>query len=180
MGASTTALYYTVNKSIRNKKGYAYREYWKAFKRNFKQATLCFLMWFVVAIFLVGDVIITKQVLRQDTQLGASYYFFLVLAGAALAWEFYLFSYIARFECTVMEAMKKSLFMMLANLGWSAALVAIFMACLFLCRDMMSLFILLPGGFCAIKNYILEKVFKKYRTPEDIARELEMNRTFSR
>ena len=77
-----------------NKKGYAYREYWKAFKRNFKQATLCFLMWFVVAIFLVGDVIITKQVLRQDTQLGASYYFFLVLAGAALAWEFYLFSYI--------------------------------------------------------------------------------------
>ncbi len=180
MGASTTALYYTVNKSIRNKKGYAYREYWKAFKRNFKQATLCFMMWFVVAIFLVGDVIITKQVLRQDTQLGASYYFFLVLAGAALAWEFYLFSYIARFECTVMEAMKKSLFMMLANLGWSAALVAIFMACLFLCRDMMSLFILLPGGFCAIKNYILEKVFKKYRTPEDIARELEMNRTFSR
>ena len=85
-------------------------------------------MWFVVAIFLVGDVIITKQVLRQDTQLGASYYFFLVLAGAALAWEFYLFSYIARFECTVMEAMKKSLFMMLANLGWSVALVAIFMA----------------------------------------------------
>ena len=54
MGASTTALYYTVNKSIRNKKGYAYREYWKAFKRNFKQATLCFLMWFVVAIFLAG------------------------------------------------------------------------------------------------------------------------------
>lgn len=180
MGASTTALYYTVNKSIRNKKGYAYREYWKAFKRNFKQATLCFLMWFVVAIFLVGDVIVTKQVLRQDTQLGASYYFFLVLAGAALAWEFYLFSYIARFECTIMEAMKKSLFMMIANLGWSAALVAIFMACLFLCRDMMSLFILLPGGFCAIKNYILEKVFKKYRTPEDIARELEENRTFSR
>ena len=179
MGASTTALYYTVNKSIRNKKGYAYREYWKAFKRNFKQATLCFLMWFVVAIFLVG-VIVTKQVLHQDTQLGASYYFFLVLAGAALAWEFYLFSYIARFECTIMEAMKKSLFMMIANLGWSVALVAIFMACLFLCRDMMSLFILLPGGFCAIKNYILEKVFKKYRTPEDIARELEANRTFSR
>ncbi len=25
MGASTTALYYTVNKSIRNKKGYAYK-----------------------------------------------------------------------------------------------------------------------------------------------------------
>lgn len=67
-----------------------------------------FLMWFVVAIFLVGDVIVTKQVLHQDTQLGASYYFFLVLAGAALAWEFYLFSYIARFECTIMEAMKKA------------------------------------------------------------------------
>lgn len=47
------------------------------------------------------------------------YYFFLVLSGAVLAWAFYLFSYMARFECAVKEALKKSLFMMLANLGWS-------------------------------------------------------------
>ena len=31
IGASTTAVYYTVNKCIRNKKSYAYVEYWKAF-----------------------------------------------------------------------------------------------------------------------------------------------------
>ena len=37
IGASTTAVYYTVNKCIRNKKSYAYVEYWKAFKSNLKK-----------------------------------------------------------------------------------------------------------------------------------------------
>lgn len=67
-----------------------------------------------------------KQQLKAGTYLGMMYYFFLVLSGAVLAWAFYLFSYMARFECTVKEALKKSLFMMLANLGWSILLVAVF------------------------------------------------------
>ena len=103
-----------------------------------------------------------KQQLKAGTYLGMMYYFFLVLSGAVLAWAFYLFSYMARFECTVKEALKKSLFMMLANLGWSILLVVLF-----------------PGGFGCIKNYCLERVFKKYMTPEDIARELEVNRTYA-
>lgn len=34
------------------------------------------------------------------------------------------------------------------------------------------------GGFALIKNRILEKVFRKYRTPEDLKRELEMTREY--
>lgn len=179
IGASTAALYYTINKSIRNRKGYAYREYWKAFRNNFKQGTLCFLIWFIIAAFLVGDVVIMRAALKADSPLGVMYFFFLVLCAAALAWGFYLFAYVARFECSVPEALKKTLIIMVANIGYSALLVVIFVALFLLCRDIMSLFIALPGVFGYIKNLILERVFKKYRTPEDIAKELEMNRTFS-
>lgn len=35
------------------------------------------------------------------------------------------------------------------------------------------------GRFWMYKNYCLERVFKKYMTPEDIARELEVNRTYA-
>ena len=126
IGASTTAVYYTVNKCIRNKKSYAYVEYWKAFKSNFKKSTLAFIVWLIPAAFLVADCMLMKQQLKAGTYLGMMYYFFLVLSGAVLAWAFYLFSYMARFECAVKEALKKSLFMMLANLGWSILLVAVF------------------------------------------------------
>ena len=126
IGASTTAVYYTVNKCIRKKKSYAYVEYWKAFKSNLKKSTLAFIVWLIPAAFLVADCMLMKQQLKAGTYLGMMYYFFLVLSGAVLAWAFYLFSYMARFECTVKEALKKSLFMMLANLGWSILLVAVF------------------------------------------------------
>ena len=179
IGASTSAVYYTINKCIRNRKSYTYVEYWKAFKSNFKQSTKAWLIWLVPAAFLVADCFIMKQQLEDGSPLGVMYYFFLVLAAAALAWAFYLFAYMARFKCTVKEALKKSLFMMIANLGWSIVLVVVFLFILFWCRDIMSLFVLFPGGFGAVKNYILEKVFKKYRTPEDIAKELEENRTYA-
>ena len=38
--------------------------------------------------------------------------------------------------------------------------------------------VLFPGVFALVKNYVLEKVFRKYRTPEDLARELEMTREY--
>lgn len=61
IGASTTAVYYTVNKCIRNKKSYAYVEYWKAFKSNLKKSTLAFIVWLIPAAFLVADCMLMKQ-----------------------------------------------------------------------------------------------------------------------
>ena len=40
IGASTTALYYTVHKSIRGDRGYTTRTFFGAFRDNFKAATL--------------------------------------------------------------------------------------------------------------------------------------------
>lgn len=43
-GAATTALYYTVNKVIRNNRSYIGREFWHAFKTNFRQSTIVWLI----------------------------------------------------------------------------------------------------------------------------------------
>ena len=47
-----------------------------------------------------------------------------------------------------------------------------------MCNDTQCLIVLFPGVFALVKNYVLEKVFRKYRTPEDLARELEMTREY--
>ena len=52
--AAATAVAAVSLVSIRNKKSYAYVEYWKAFKSNFKKSTLAFIVWLIPAAFLVA------------------------------------------------------------------------------------------------------------------------------
>ena len=161
MGAATAAVYHAVNKSIVHGQGYAFREYCTALKTDLKQTTGAWLLWGILAAFLA-----------------ALYYFFIVLSAMALAGEFYLTAYMARFEGTIRESMKKTLVMVVANLGWSTLLVAVFVLFVLMCNDTQCLIVLFPGVFALVKNYVLEKVFRKYRTPEDLARELEMTREY--
>lgn len=158
--------------------GYAFREYCTALKTDLKQTTGAWLLWGILAAFLAADLVVTRQFLAQGSALGALYYFFIVLSAMALAWEFYLTAYMARFEGTIRESMKKTLVMVVANLGWSALLVAVFVLFVLMCNDTQCLIVLFPGVFALVKNYVLEKVFRKYRTPEDLARELEMTREY--
>ena len=51
-GPATTALYYAVNKVIRHGRSYLWKEYWHAFKSNFKQAALAALILTGVVLFL--------------------------------------------------------------------------------------------------------------------------------
>lgn len=176
VGAGSAALYYTVNKCVRQGRSYAWREYWGSFKGNFKKATLAWLIFLALGIVLFLDINLMKQALEQDSPLGALYYFFLVLSAVVMAWIFCLFPYMARFEGSLREVMKKSFIIMIANIGWSALLVAIFVACFFLCNDLQFLYFFFPGGFAFLQNLILERVFRKYMLPEDLERELEEGR----
>ena len=48
IGASSTALYYTVTKVIRHGRSYIFREFWQSFKSNFKQSTAVWLIYLVM------------------------------------------------------------------------------------------------------------------------------------
>lgn len=59
-GASLTALHYMVLKIVRNEEGYITRGFFKAFKENFRQSTLIWLLFLVVAAVLGIDYRIMK------------------------------------------------------------------------------------------------------------------------
>ena len=50
IGPSTTALYTVMLKIVRNEEGYIFRGFFKAFKENFKQSTV---IWLIIAVFSV-------------------------------------------------------------------------------------------------------------------------------
>ena len=114
IGASTTALYYTTLKMAENKESYVWRDYWKAFKMNLKQATA---IWLVV---FIGWAVISLDVLLAGgfgTQLGTVVAVMMVIAAVFLGvLSLYVFPLLARFDNTVMRTMKNAVLIAIRHL----------------------------------------------------------------
>lgn len=114
IGASTTALYYTTLKMAENNESYVWRDYWKAFKSNLKQATVIWLIvfagWAVIALdFLIAG--------GLSMQLGT-----VVAIGVVIVAVFmgilglYVFPLLARFDNTVVKTMKNAVMIAIRHL----------------------------------------------------------------
>ena len=177
-GASTTALYYAVNKSVKNERGYAVSEFFRAFKGNFKQATVIWLLLIGIYIILGFDYYVMKKYAQAGIAIGRLYIAFEGFAILAALWTIYIFPYIARFENTTKNILKNSAWMALRNLPWSILILMSFVFFLVVTYCVPVILLVVPAFYQMLKNLILEKIFKKYMTPEDIRLEEERNRIF--
>ncbi len=175
-GASTCALYYTVHKSIRGNRDYVGSSFFKAFRENFKQATLSWLVMLGIGIVLVLDAVIMRQMLMAGSKMGVLYYFFLVAVVIVIGWGCMLFPYIARFENTVKNTLKNAFILCIHHLPWSILLLVILAAALLLTYLIPFLIFILPALVFLLYNAVLERIFRKYMSEEDLARELEIER----
>ena len=173
IGASTTALYYTVHKSIRGDRGYTTRTFFGAFRDNFKAATLPYLIWLAVMIVLGCDAYITYQVLKTGSMKGAFFYFFLVMIAVAIMWSAFLFPYIARFENTVKQTLKNAFLLMIRHLPWALLLLVILVASVLSVYIIPVLLVVIPAVASIVFDFILERLFRRYMSPEDLEREEE-------
>ena len=175
IGVSSTAMYYTVHKVIRGGRGYVSRTFFTALKDNFKQATLPYLVWLIAMAVLVCDALITREVLLTGSKLGAFFYLFLVMLVVVMMWGRYLFSYTARFANTVKATLRNSFILAVRHLPWSLLLIVISAAAAVLIWLLPILTILIPTTAVLLFDLILERLFRKYMTPEDLAREEELD-----
>lgn len=178
IGAALTALYYTVQKALKNDRGYVGGEYWHAFKTNFKQSTCIWLIVLLIGVVLMGDVRILKIMEEAGNPMGKGYIFFQVLLVLIALWCSYLFPYVARFENTTKAIMKNAVYMAVLNLP-RTFLVLVYMVIAGLMVYIIPITIMLvPALFTWMQNLTLEKVFRKYMNEEDRIAEDEMNREY--
>ena len=97
IGASTTALYSVTLKMVVNEEGYLFRDFWRAFKRDFKQSTSIWLLLLVLGIFFGIDFVIVRRWPGVGGQIGV-----FVLAP-------FVFPLIAKFENTMLQMIKNAL-----------------------------------------------------------------------
>ena len=177
-GAATTALYYTINKVIRHGRGYMWSEFWKAFRSNFKQSTIVWLILMALIVFLGMDCYILWQYAEIGKTWGSAYMVFIVMMGFAIMWAIYLFPYMARFANTTKIVIKNTACIALLNLSTTIFLFILLVAVVLMTYFFTFLIVLAPGLYMWMANYSLEKVFRKYMSEEDIAEEDERNRDY--
>lgn len=178
IGTAYTALYYTVQKVIKNDRGYIFKEYVSAFKNNFKQTTPVWLLVMLLTALLGVDIYIMNIWAQNGSKLGMLSVIFLVLGTFLLAWEMYLFAYMARFENTRKQSMKNAVLLTILHLPWTLVQIVMAIAAWLLVYIIPVSLFFVPGVFALLESLILEKIFWKYMSEEDRDAEKERNQEF--
>ena len=174
-GAATTALYYTVNKVIKNNRSYIWTEFWHAFRTNFKQSTCVWLILIVLYAIMGTDCYIMYQFAKAGESYGSFYIVFAVLILFVTMWANYLFPYIARFENGLKAILKNCAIIALLNIWKTILVMILFIGAVVAVYWFPPAVFIIPSVYMLLANLLLEKVFIKYMTPEDIEAEKERN-----
>ena len=171
IGASSAAFYYAYNKCVRQDRGYAWKYFFSSFRSNFKQATRLWVTLLGILLFTVVDYMIlnayAEVLLLAKVLMGCMMTVFVYLT----VWGLYVFAYIARFEVETKIAGKMAARLVLENPAWSVLLALVFAALIWISFRVSFVGILAPALYMAAANGILERVFRKYMTAQDLEKE---------
>ena len=170
IGASTTALYSVMQKIVRNEEGYIARSFFKAFKQNFKQATIVWLLIAALGLILSVDLNMARSLE------GTIRIVFLVIFGFFRFWLFALFLYVfpllARYENSTKATLKNAVILSIAKLPFTFLMMVVVVvpvaASLLTVRTiLLSVPIWMGIGVSIVtwlNAYILKRVFKIFET----------------
>ncbi|MEZ3435042.1 MAG: DUF624 domain-containing protein [Lachnospiraceae bacterium] len=123
IGAATTALYYNTLKMAENRESYVWKEYWKSFRQNFRQATILWMMLLTVILVLGADAVLIGGMGRG---LGSVIALLVIVIGIFLIMTgVYLFPVLARFDNTVKNTVKNAMIMSIRHLPSTIVIVAL-------------------------------------------------------
>ena len=117
IGTSLSALYAVAMKMARGEDPSVWKEFWKAYKRNFRPATICWLVMAVIAILLFVDFRIIGVLKRGSESMYSIMRIVLaVILGMWMLMFQYLFPYIARFENGIFATLRNALLLAAAHI----------------------------------------------------------------
>lgn len=174
IGAATTALYHTVDKVFRREESGIWKEYWRAFRRDFKRATgLWMIMILIIAVLVVNfyaafSAGVTNERLQGFLQICAVF-----LTTLMAIWLQYWFPYLARFDDPIKRILKNTMAMMMTETGSDLRLLVliVFVAILDVLFSLYVpvLVILLPVAYVISLNRIVEKIFTRYISKQNLS-----------
>lgn len=173
IGPSVTAMHYVTLKIVRDEEIYVLRDYFKAFKENFKQSVIAWLVFLVITAVFFVDYLILKDMGLENTKV-----FFMIIGAIYLLvclTMMYVFPLMARFENSLKQTVKNALFMSILHI-FKTVVMAVIYAIPFVLLPLhynVLMFFLLVGlsGPAYFNSFIWKSIFKKYE-PEKVEEEI--------
>ncbi|MBP3216862.1 MAG: YesL family protein [Lachnospiraceae bacterium] len=123
IGAALTAMHSVLLKMVRNKDSYIVRSYFQSFKRNFKQATILWLIFMAVFLFIAYDLYLILYSGMQFPRIVV--WLLLFVAAALIIIMVYTFALEARFVNTVRGTFNNAVILMIAAFPRSLGILAL-------------------------------------------------------
>lgn len=169
IGASTTAMYYVTLKLVRDRESYIFKSFLKAFKENFKQSTIIWMILLAALTILGTDIYVVYGMDASYAKILLA--LFVGVSVLALFVLIYIFPLQAQFANPVKQTFKNALFIAIRHLPWTILLTIITVAGGLLIYIFAVIAVLFGFGLLAfINSYIFNKVFLKYIPEEEIER----------
>lgn len=173
IGPSVTAMHYVTLKIVRDEEIYVLKDYFKAFKENFKQSVIAWLVFLVITAVFFVDYLILKDMGLENTKV-----FFMIIGAIYLLvclTMMYVFPLMARFENSLKQTVKNALFMSILHI-FKTIIMAVIYAIPFVLLPLhynVLMFFLLVGlsGPAYFNSFIWKSIFKKYE-PEKMEEEI--------
>lgn len=164
IGASFSAAYYMGYKMVKDEESYIVKGFWKAFKENFRQSTIMWLIVLIVVAIIFSDYrIILYSGIEFPRWMVIS---MVTVTVVVLMGAVYMFALQARYTNTVKNTIKNSFLMALSHLPTTFVLIVIYavpvVICYFVPRVFLAMFFISFGALIYFKSFLLLKVFHKY------------------
>lgn len=165
IGASTTALYSVMLKLVKNEEGYILKGFFGAFKSNFKQSTI---VWIVILLLGIVWNVDFRVAGIMGGMAGKVLAVVLLAAGfILLSVAIYVFPLIARYENTIKNTVRNAFILTVGRLPYSLLMVVVVVAAVAaslwntaMFMFALPLWFLIGGALIAwINSYILRRVF---------------------
>ncbi len=170
IGPSLAALYTLCFQLMREEYSGITKAYFRAFKNNFKQATV---LWLLLLIVILPALYYFLIIFRMESLLRYSSILFLLISLAGLMTGSYLFPWISQFENTISQSLQNALILSISRLPRTAAILVInlmpVIMLFFRPETFLQISFLWVSLYFAAAAYmntgLLWHVFKPYRNP---------------
>nr|WP_294493307.1 DUF624 domain-containing protein [uncultured Mediterraneibacter sp.] len=165
IGASTTALYTVMLKIIKNEEGYILRGFFKAFKTNFRQSTIIWIVLLLLGTVCWVDFRVSGMIPGTAGLVMRS--IFLLAGFILLSVTIYIFPLTARYENSIRATFQNALILTVGRLPYTILMAAITVAAVIASLwNTLTLMFALPlwliigvSLLAWINSYILRRVF---------------------
>ena len=179
IGASTTAMYATIQKSILHDRGYVWSTFWKEFKSNFKNATIVWLLVLLVGAVMTFDIRFLFGEAQNGKGWGLLYLLIAVMLVLLILTTLYCFGYLAKFETRRWAAFRNSFTIMLMHPFKNLWFLFLGVLMILLIAFLQWMILFLPVFYMLSFVQFLENTFYDLMTDEEKEREDERNRDYA-